>query len=61
MKKELNKNEMIEEIELTKEVKTEELTEETLETVDGGCDPFTLALLGFGIAQFAGVAKKILC
>ncbi len=37
MKKDTIKNEMNEEIELNEEVKTEELSEETLETVDGGC------------------------
>ncbi len=51
MKKELNKNEMIEEIELTEEVKTEELTEETLGTVDGGCWIYVAAFL---VGAYAG-------
>jgi len=45
MKKELTKNEMIEEIEIDAEAKVEELAEETLDEVDGGCWIYVAAFL----------------
>lgn len=51
MKKDITKNEMIEEIELNEEVQAEELTEETLENVDGGCWIYVAAFL---VGAYAG-------
>ena len=52
MKKELsNKIEKIEAVELNEEVKTDELSEEALETVDGGCWIYVAAFL---VGAYAG-------
>lgn len=56
MKKEIIKNEQIEEIEIN-----EELNEEILDTVDGGFDPVTVGLAAFFIAEVARFGQKLLC
>ena len=58
MEKKMNK---VEEIEINEEVKAEELTEETLDEVDGGFDPVTIGLTALFVAEVARVGRKILC
>ncbi len=58
MKKDITKNEKIEEIELNEEVKAEELNEETLETVDGGIAGYVALTLGYwSVCYLAGIAS----
>ena len=58
MEKNLNKNEMIEEIEINEEVKVEELSEETLDEVDGGILALATGVtLGYwSVCYLAGIA-----
>ena len=58
MEKKLNKNEMIEEIEINEEVKVEELSEETLDEVDGGFGFVTGVAIGFAIGYTLGKFGK---
>ena len=58
MEKNLNK---VEEIEINEEIKMEELSEETLNEVDGGFDPVTIGLTALFVAEVARVGRKILC
>jgi len=58
MKKELNKNEAIEETEINEEAKVEELTEETLDEVDGGILALAtgVTLTYWSVCYLAGIA-----
>ena len=58
MEKNMNK---VKEIEINEEIKAEELTEETLDEVDGGFDPVTIGLTALFVAEVARVGRKILC